>query len=118
MVPFYHRTALTKSGDESPPVPPPPTAKGEGGEDTPFENSAKKRRVGTTNANLYTPFCTDVTSVIAPLTIEGHTDKDGEIKPAPITVKIERAERGKEEGTAPATTTMAPALLVCHAGGA
>ena len=117
MVPLHHRTTLTKSGEESPPRSSPPTAKGGGGgEDTPFENCAKKRRVGTTNANIYTPFCTDVTSVIAPLEIEGHTDEDGETKPAPITVKIEGAERGKDEGTEPAATTTAPAQLACHAG--
>ena len=59
----------------------------------------------------------DVTSVIAPLAIEGRTDKDGERKPLPVTVKIEGSERGKEEGTAPAATTTAPAQLACHAGG-
>ena len=84
-----------------------PTAKG-GGEDIPFENCTKKRRVGTTNASLYTPFCTDVTSVIAPIAIEEHTDEDGKTKPAPVMVKIEGAERGKKEGTAPAATTTAP----------
>ena len=56
--------------------------------------------------------------MISPLAIEGHTDKDGEIKPAPVTVKIKGEERGKDEGTALAATTMAPALLACHAGGA
>ena len=96
---------------------PPPPQRG-GGEETPFENCAKERHLSTTNANMYTPFCTDVTSVIAPLAIEGCTDKDGEQKPAPVMVKIEGAERGKEEGTAPAATTMAPAQLACHAGGA
>ena len=60
----------------------------------------------------------DLTSVISPVEIEGHTDKDGKRKPAPVTVKIEGAERGKEEGTAPAANTMAPAQLACHAGGA
>ena len=95
MVPLHHRTKLTKSGENSPPVPPPPPQRG-GGEDNPFENCAQKRRVGTTNANLYTPFCTDVTSLCFPLAIEGHTDEDGKTKPAPITVKIEEAERGKE----------------------
>ena len=30
MVPLYHRTKLTESGEKSPPVPPPPTTKGEG----------------------------------------------------------------------------------------
>ena len=56
--------------------------------------------------------------MISPLAIEGHTDKDGEIKPAPVTFKIKGEERGKDEGTALAATTMTPALLACHAGGA
>ena len=59
-----------------------------------------------------------MTSVIAPLAIEGHIDEDGERKPAPVMVKIEGAERGKEERTAPAATITAPAQLACHAGGA
>ena len=59
-----------------------------------------------------------MTSVIAPLAIEGHTDEDGKIKSAPITVKIEGAERGKEEGTVPAANTTESAQLACHAGGA
>ena len=119
MVPLHHRTRLTKSGENSPPVPPPPTAKGgRGGEDTPFENCAKKRRVGTTNSTLYALFCTVVTSVTAPLEIGGSTDKDGERKPAPVTVKIEGAERGKEEGTVPAENTTAQEQMACHAGGA
>ena len=63
-----------------------------------------------------TPFYTDVTSVISPLSIEGSTDEDGETKPAPVTVKIEGAERGKKGGTAPAAKTTAPAQLACHAG--
>ena len=46
-------------------------------------------------ANLYTPFCTDVTSVISLLAIEGHTDKYGERKPVPVTFNIKGAERGK-----------------------
>ena len=95
----------------------PPTAKG-GDENTSFKNCAKKRRVGTTNANLYTPFCTNVTPLYAPIEIEGHTDKDGKTKPVPATVKIEEAERGKEKGTAPAATTTAPEQPACLAGGA
>ena len=118
MVPLHHWITLTKSGEESPPVPPPPTAKGGGGEDTLFKNCAKKRRVGTTKANLYTPFFTDMTSLCAPLEIEGHTYEDGETKPAPATVNIEGAERGKEKGTAPATATTAPEQPACLAGGA
>ena len=59
-----------------------------------------------------------MTSVTAPLAIGGSTDKDGERKPAPVTFNIEGAERGKEQGTAPAANTTAPAQLVCHAGGA
>ena len=94
MVPLHHRTKLTESGEESPPVPPPPPQRG-GVEDTPFTNCAKKQRVGTTNTNLYTPFCTDVMSVIAPLAIEGRTDEGGERKPASVTVKIEGSEMGK-----------------------
>ena len=72
---------------------PPPTAKGEG-EDAPSENCAVKRRVGTTNENIYTPFYMDVTSLCAPLAIEGHTDGDGDTKPLPVAVKIKGAERG------------------------
>ena len=78
------------------------------GEDASFENCVKKQHVGTTNVNLYTPFCTDVTSLCAPLASEGHTDRDGETKPAPVVVNIEGAERGKEGGPAPAATTTAP----------
>ena len=52
-----------------------------------------------------------------PSAIEGHIDEDGERKPAPATFKIEGEERGKEEGTALAATTTAPAQLACHAGG-
>ena len=118
MVPLHHQITLRKSGEESPPVPPPPPPQREGGEDTPLENCAKKRRVGTTNASLYMPFCTDVTSVIASLAIEGHTEEDGKRKPAPLTVQIEGAERGEDEGTVPAATTTAPAQLACHVGGA
>ena len=95
---------------------PPPIAKG--GEDTPFENCVKKRRVGTTNATLYAPFYTVVTSVTSPLAKGGSTDEDGERKPAPVTVKIEGSERGEEEGTASAANTTAPAQLSCHDGGA
>ena len=109
---MHHQTTRNKSGEESPHVPSPPPQRGRG-EDTPFENCAQKRRVGATNANIYTPFCTDVTSVISPLAIEGHTDEDGKIKPAPVTVKIEGAEREKEEVMAPAATTTALAQLTC-----
>ena len=56
--------------------------------------------------------------MIALLAIEGCTDEDGKRKPAPVTVKIKGAERGKEEETAPAATTTEPAQLACHAGGA
>ena len=114
---MHHQTKLTISGKDSPPVPPSPRQKG-GGEDTPSKNCAKKRRVGTTNANLYTTFRTNVTSVIVPLAIEGRTEEDGERNPAPVTVKIEVAERGKEGGPATAATTMALSQLVCHVGGA
>ena len=96
----------------------PPPQRGGGGEDAPFENCAKKRRIGTTNVNLYTPFCTDVTSLCALLAIEGHTDGDGDTKPAPVSVKIEEAERGKEGGTAPAVTTTAPEQPACLVGNA
>ena len=59
-----------------------------------------------------------MTSVTAPLEIGGGTDEDGGRKPAPVAVKIEGAERGKEEGTAPAANTTAPAQLACHVCGA
>ena len=117
VVPLHHWTKLTKSGEYSPPVPPPIPQMG-GGKDTPIENCAKKRRVGTTNANIYTPFCTDVTSLCAPLEIVGHTDEDGETKPVPVTVNIEGAEIEKEKGTAPAATTTAPEQPACLSIGA
>ena len=37
-------------------------------------------------------------SLCAPLAIEGHTDGDGEEKPAPVVVKLEGAEQGKSGG--------------------
>ena len=77
----------------------------------------KKRRVGTTNGNLYPPFCKVVTSATTPLAIGGVTDEDGEQKPAPVPVKLEGLEGGKEKGAAPAANTTAPAQLTCHAGG-
>ena len=92
MVPLHHQTKLKTSGEDSPPVPPPPTTKGGGVEDAPIENCAKKRRVGTTIAHLYTPSFTEVTSLWAPLAIEGHIYGYGEEKPAPVTVKIEGAQ--------------------------
>ena len=91
MVPLHHQKTFIISPRSSSPA-----TKGGGGKDSPFENCAQKRRVGTTNANLYTPFCTDVTSLCAPLAIEGHTYGDDETKTVPVTVKIEGAERGKE----------------------
>ena len=117
MVALHHWTRLTKSGKNSSPVPPPPPQRG-GGEDTPFENCAKKRRVGTTDATLYATFCMVVTSVTAPLEIGGSTDKYGKWKLVPLTMKIEGSERGKEKGTAPAANTTAPAQLACRASGA
>ena len=68
-----------------PPVPPPPPQRGKG-EDAPFENCAKKRRVGRNSAHLFTPFCTEVTSLCTPLEKGGHTDGDGETLPAPVQV--------------------------------
>ena len=117
MVPLHHRTKLKKSGEDSPPVPPPSPQRGVG-EDASFENCAKKRRVGTTIAHLYTPYCTEVTSLCAPIAIEGHTDGDGEAKPVPVMVKIEGEERGKEGGMAPAATTTAPDQPADLSGGA
>ena len=58
--------------------------------------------------HLYTKYCMEVTSLCASLAIEGHTDGDGKKKHAPVAVKLEGAEQGKEGGTAPAVTTMAP----------
>ena len=95
MVPLHHRTKYTESGEISPPVPPPPPQRGKG-EDAPSENCAKKRHVGRKYVHLFTPFCTEVTSLCAPLEIGGHTDGDGENPPAPVAVKIEGAERGKK----------------------
>ena len=107
MVPLHHRTKFTASGEISPPVPPPPSQRGEG-EDAPVNNCAKKRRVGRISAHLFTPFCTEVTSLCASLEIGGHTDGDGENLPAPVAVKIEGAGRGKKGETAPAVNTPAP----------
>ena len=77
-VPVHHHTMLTILREDSHPVLTLPTAKrGGGGKDTPFENCAKKRRVGTTNANLYAPFCMVVTSATTPLAIGRVTDEYG-----------------------------------------
>ena len=113
MVPLHHQTKLTISGFT--PRSSPATAKG-GIEDTPFENCAKKRRIGTTSANIYASFCTVVTSATVPPAIGGITYKYGEQKPAPVPVKIDRSEREKEEGTAPAANTTALAQLACQVG--
>ena len=107
MVPLHHQKKLKNREKILPPFLP-PQHKGGGGEDAPFENCAKKQRVGTKPAHLSTPYCTEVTSLCAPLAIEGHTDGDGEEIPAPVVVKLEGAERGKKGGTVPAVTTTAP----------
>ena len=83
MVPLHHQTKFKKSGENYPPVPPPPPQRRRG-EEAPIENCAKKRRVGTNTAHLSTPYCTEVTSLCAPLEIEGHTNGDGEELPAPV----------------------------------
>ena len=77
MVPLPHRMKVTKSGENSPPVPPPPPPQRGRGEEAPIKNCAKKRRVRTNPAHLSTPYCTEVTSLCAPLEIEGHTEGDG-----------------------------------------
>ena len=87
MVPLHHRTKLTEPGEDPPPVPNYPPQRW-GGEDNPFENCAKKRRVGTTNATIYAPYCTVVMSVTAPLAIGGSTDVYRKRKPTPVMVKI------------------------------
>ena len=79
-----------------------------GGGGHPLRKLRKKRRVGTKIAHLYTLYCTEVMSLCAPLAIEVHIDGDGEEKTAPVVVKLEGAEWGKEGGTAPAVTTTAP----------
>ena len=86
----------------------PPHHKGGKGEDAPFKNCAKKRRVGRNSAHLFSLYCTEVTSLCAPLEIGGHTDRDGENQPAPVAVKIEGAGQGKKGETAPAVNTPAP----------
>ena len=68
---------------------------GGGGKYTPIKKCAKKRRIGTTNANLCALICTVVTSATTPLAIGGVTDKDGEQKPAPVHIKLEGLEGGK-----------------------
>ena len=78
-------------------VPPPPPQRGKG-EDAPSENCAKKRRVGRKYVHLFTPFCTEVTSLCAPLEIGGHTDRIGKNSPAPVAVKIEGGGTGEEWG--------------------
>ena len=77
MVPLHYQKKFTESGEKSLPVPPPPPQRGRG-EDAPFENCTKKRRVGRISAHLFTPYCTEVTSLCAPLEIGGHTDGDAE----------------------------------------
>ena len=49
-----------------------------------------------------------MTSLCAPLEIEGHTDVDGSEVPAPAAVQLEGAGRGKKVETAPAINTTAP----------
>ena len=78
----------------------------------------KKRRVGRKYVHHFTPFCTKVTSLCALLEIGGHTDGDGENPPAPVAVKIEGAERGKNGETAPAVNTPAPDKPIGLAGDA
>ena len=94
-VPLHHRTKFTESGEKYPPVPPPPPPQRGRGEDAPIENCAKKRRVGMIPAHLFTPYCTEVTSLCAPLEIEGHTDGDGEELTAPVAVKLEGGDGGR-----------------------
>ena len=60
------------------------------------------------SAHLFTPYCTEVTSLCAPLEIGGHTDGDVKKLPAPVAAKIEGAGRGKKGKTAPAVNTPAP----------
>ena len=74
----------------------------------PIENCAKKRRVGRISAHLFTPYCTEVTSLCAPLEIEGQIDRDGKKLSAPVAVKIEGTGRGKKGETEPAVNTPAP----------
>ena len=86
-----------ESGEKSPPVPPPPPQRGKG-EDAPSENCAKKWRVGKKYVHLFTPYCTEVTSLCVPLEIGGHTDGDGENLPASVVVKLEGGGTGEEWG--------------------
>ena len=87
MVPLHHQTKYTESGEKSPPVPLPPPRNWKG-EDVSSENCAKKRRVGKNYIHLFTSYCTEVTSLCAPLESGGHTDGDGENPPAPVAGKI------------------------------
>ena len=105
---FAPSDKVDRIGRRFSPCSPPPTTKGGGGEEAPFENCAKKWRVGTNHAHLSTPYCMEVTSLCAPLEIEGHTDGDGKEIPVTVAVKLEGAERGKKGGTAPAVTNTAP----------
>ena len=94
---FASSDEVDKIGRRFSPRSSPPITKGEG-VDAPFENCAKKRRVGTKNAHLYTPYCMEVISLCAPLAIEGHIDGDGEDIPAPVAVKLEGGGTGEERG--------------------
>ena len=100
---FAPSDEANKIGRRFPPRYSPPTTKG-GEWRLPLRKLRQKRRVGTTIAHLCTPYCTEVTSLCAPLAIEGHTDGDGEAKPAPVAVKIEGAGGGagrNHHGTRP-----------------
>ena len=59
-----------------------------------------------------------MTTATTPLAIGGVTEKYGEQKYAPVPVKLERLEGGKEEEPALMANITAPAKLACHAGGA
>ena len=49
-----------------------------------------------------------MTSLCAPIAIEGHTDGDGKKIPSPVAVKLKGAEQGEKGETAPAVTSTAP----------
>ena len=102
----------------SPCSPPPPTAKGGGGWGRPLQKLRQKTARRYNKHDSLHAFCTDMTSLCDPLAIEGHTDGDGNTKPASVAVHIEGAERGKEGGEAPAATTTAPEQPACLSGDA
>ena len=97
------------------PPPPPPHDKGGGGWMQTYQKVRKKRRVGNLHGHLRTRLGSAVTSATSPLEIEGFRDKDGQTGPTGQSINFEGEKGVKEEGTAPAAHTTAPARSDCPA---